>query len=235
MIGFDRPLRPIWIHKTLGMLVPDTSASTYYDPFEHTVKELTGKEGKKKVRVIVFRSFIYSMQHSKSIIEDTLFLHWRRNHDLLFMQPLYLAKLLMDYEVCRFAASKLYSGVDASGHINSRHFRNKFIEEFGDRNVVRKSLRSFFTTLEHFGLLEKLTVNDMVLTKRFSLTVEQTRCFLILYSQSYLKSKMVDIKHLDQNVLFFYPAIPLQKTAHKYNGKDWEYIREPSRELLLLK
>ncbi len=42
--------------------------SNYNIPFESIAKELVGKEGKRKVRTVIFRSFIYSFQPKRTKI-----------------------------------------------------------------------------------------------------------------------------------------------------------------------
>lgn len=235
MIGFDRPLRPSWIYETLNTIKPGTLISDYYITFENIAKELTGKEGKRKVRTVLFRSFIYSMQKDTKRVENSIFLSWAHKYDYNTLIPVFFAKLLMDYDVLRFASSKIAAYVDSKGHLNTNHFMNKFIQEYGDRDVVHRSLRSFFTTLENFNLADKLTLSEIVLLDKFNLTNEQTKLLLHIYSITYLKSKMIDLNHLDSSIIMYFPELPIQSTAREFHGIDWEYIREPSREILLMK
>ena len=58
MIGFDRPLRPHWIYETLLVAEPGQKLSELNKPFESIARELTGKEGKRKVRTVLFRCFL---------------------------------------------------------------------------------------------------------------------------------------------------------------------------------
>ncbi len=235
MIGFDRPLRPSWIYETLKTVKVGTAISDYYTVFENIAKELTGKEGKRKVRTVLFRSFIYSMQQDKNRVENSILLNWTHKYSNKTLNPLLFAKLLMDYDVLRFASSKIAAYVDNKGHLNTSHFMNKFIQEYGDRDVVHRSLRSFFTTLEYFNLANKLSLSEIVLLDKFQLTNEQTKMFLLLYSECFLKSRMLDLKELNSSIMMHYADMPVQSTAREYNGVEWEYIREPSRNILLMK
>ena len=57
MIGFDRPLKPRWIYETLLLVKPGQKLSELNDAFEKVARELTGKEGKRKVRTVLFAIF----------------------------------------------------------------------------------------------------------------------------------------------------------------------------------
>ena len=58
MIAFDRPLRPRWIYETLQLAEPGQRLTELNLPFEGIATELTGKEGKRKVRTVLFRCFL---------------------------------------------------------------------------------------------------------------------------------------------------------------------------------
>jgi len=235
LIGFDRPLRPAWIYDTLKLIEAGAPISSYNIPFEDIAKELTGKEGKRKVRTVLFRSFITSVQSAGRAVEQTFLMDWVKKYSQKTIAPVFFAKLLIDYEVLRFASVKIASFIDSQGHMNTKHFMNKFIQEYGDRDVVRRSLRSFFSTLEYFGLARKSSIAEIEFFDRYRINESQTKLFLLLYSRCYLNSKMIDLQQIDQSILWYYPEMPLQEAARKYHGKEWEYIREPSREILLLK
>ena len=59
MIGYDRPLKPEWIYKTLKMVEPGKKPEEYYDAYNDIAVELTGKDGRRKTRTVLFApSFI---------------------------------------------------------------------------------------------------------------------------------------------------------------------------------
>ena len=96
MIGLDRPLRPSWIYETLKMIEVGEKPSIYNEPFEDIAKELVGKEGKRKVRTIIFRSFIYSLQEGRGQIQSNIFIEWSKNKSLEELKLLFFWKILMD-------------------------------------------------------------------------------------------------------------------------------------------
>ena len=72
MIGYDRPLKPEWIYKTLKMVEPGKKPEEYYDAYNQIAVELTGKDGRRKTRTVLFRTFIYSFQEKTSVIENNI-------------------------------------------------------------------------------------------------------------------------------------------------------------------
>jgi len=60
VIGFDRPLRPHWIYESLLLAKPGQKMTELNLPFENIARELTGKEGKRKARTVLFRCFLRS-------------------------------------------------------------------------------------------------------------------------------------------------------------------------------
>ncbi|MBF0379308.1 MAG: hypothetical protein HQK72_17770 [Desulfamplus sp.] len=65
---------------------------------------------------------------------------------------------------------------------------------------------------------------------------EQWRYIIKLYADSYLKSKVIDINAINYD-LFFYLSVDntFHKITRKYHGKDWEYIKDHSRNMLIMK
>ena len=153
MIGIDRPLRPEWIYEILKIVEVGEKPISYNEPFEDIAKELIGKEGKKKARTIIFRSFIYSFQKKKTFVENNIFIECVKGSTLDEIKPLFLLKILIDYEICRFVIQKIGVSIDNSNHISVPLLYKKMVQEYGDRDVVKRSLRSFLSTLVHFGLL----------------------------------------------------------------------------------
>ena len=217
------------------MIEVGTKPSIYNEPFEYIAKELVGKEGKRKVRTIIFRSFIYSFQKQRSTIQSNIFLDWLKDKSLEELTPLFFWKILMDYEIARFIMKKIDICVDNSKSLSVALLSKKQVQEYGDRDVVKRSLRSFLATLDHFGFLSQIDKKHYNLFDKAKLSNEQLRDFLILYAKSFLRSKVVDIKNIEPEFFFFFQPVDLPNIAKKYNGIDWEYIRGANRNQLILK
>lgn len=234
MIGFDRPLKPEWIYKTLQLIEVGENRSKYNEPFEDIAIELVGKEGKRKVRTVIFRSFIYSLQEKRNVIENNLFIEWSRKVTLEALTPLFLTKILMDYEVCRFITQKINLSFDQTNHLSSTILSKKMVHEYGDRDIARRSVRAFLKTLVHFKIFEQIDTNNYRLIKKYKLNKEQVRMFIHLYSSYFLKSKALDLSHIENTLASFFEEPNFLEIAREFHTKDWEYIRDAGRNLLLL-
>jgi len=235
MMGFDRPLKPEWIYKTLKMIEPGKKPSDYYKPFDETIAvERIGKHGTRKIRTILFRTFVYSFQDQKSTIENNLLIELSKAHDIKFMKPVFLAKLTMDYEILWFLTQKIQQLFDPYQEINSSVISKKMTGQFGDTEIVKRSTRSFFKTLSSFGILEPISTTRYHQIPKTALNEEQVKFILKLYADTY-HTRQIDIKNFD-NLIFAYHQQPvLSKVALAFHNQEWEYIRGMNRELLLLK
>ncbi|MDM8535418.1 hypothetical protein QUF70_01555 [Desulfobacterales bacterium HSG17] len=235
MIGIDRPIRPRWIYETLKNLKPGERPTIFNEVFENIARELIGKEGKRKIRTIIFRSFIYSLQKEKNIIKPNEFIYWAESEDIKKLEPLFLMKILMDYEITRFIVRKTAVSIDNSNQVSVPLLSKLMVKEFGDRDIVKRSLRAFLTTLVHFKILRQTDINNYILNKKKALSNEQVRKFIILYSKYYICSKIINIKEIEPEFFFFFKPVDLTAVGNEFNSRDWEFIREIDRNMLILK
>lgn len=236
MIGFDRPLKPRWIYELLN-LVEDGKKSTIYNiPFENIASELIGKEGKRKVRTIIFRTFIYSFQEKKRIVKNNYLIELSKSKTLEYMKPIYLMKLIFDYEIIQNFLGYLNSIFDEEHIISTDILRKKFVNDYGDRDLSKRSLRAFLKTLSSFGILiqtkEKKTFE---IYKKSAVSKEQLKDILLVYSDSILKSKFIDLQNINQTFFSLYSFPDFLETAQKFNNINWEFIRANNRNSLLIK
>ncbi|MBF0227737.1 MAG: hypothetical protein HQK76_19995 [Desulfobacterales bacterium] len=235
MIGIDRPLKPEWIYETLKMVEIGTKPSIYNEPFENIAKELVGKEGKRKVRTVIFRSFIYSFQNSRNSIKPNIFIELAKKYSLEELKPLFLFKILIDYEITRYITKKIAVNIDSSNKLSSFLLSKLMVKDYGDRDVVKRSVRSFFSTLVSFGILSQINKNNYILSEKLTVSDENIKNSIIIYAKVFLKSNVIDIYGIEPEFLFFFQSIDLQDVAYKYNGIDWEYIRDVNRNILIIK
>ncbi len=235
MIGFDRPVKPEWIYKTLRMIEVGHNPGEYNLPFEDIAIELVGKEGKRKVRTVIFRSFIYSFQKQRSKIENNYLIELSHSKTINYLKPLYLIKLIMDYEILRFIINKMNLLIDKSGEFTTTILSKKMIQEYGDRDVVARSVRAFIKTLVYFGVLVEIDNKTFRIVEKLALNAEQIKDVLKLYSQNFIKSKIVDLNQIEKTIFSLIEIPSLNDVAMKYNGQDWEYIKDAHRAILMMK
>jgi hypothetical protein len=234
MIGFDRPLRPEWIYHTLKLIKPGTKPGIYKLPFEAVAKELIGKEGKRKVKTIIFRSFIYSMQEKTGVVADNLWLHWVSRHSLAELKPLFLAKIMMDYEITRNVIKKMCLILQPDRTFAAALLSKQMVRIYGDRDVVKRSVNSFLATMAHFGVIVK-DDSRYRLVGPASLSDTQSLLFLILYSKSYFHTELIDLDAIDEVFIRLFDLANRYGVAKKFHGEQWEYIRDHGRNVILFK
>jgi len=234
MIGYDRPLKPEWIYKTLQLMQPGRKPEEYYDAYNSIAVELTGKDGRRKTRTVLFRTFIYSFQESTSIIEDNMLLSLCKQKDFEYMKPIFLAKFIIDYEILRFFTQKFYQIFDPSQEISSPAITAKMVESYGDTEIIKRSTRSFLKTLCDFKILEPVNSTKYHQLPKTALTTDQVRDILKLYAITN-HTKQIDIQNLDKSMFAFYTSPDLNKVAKENHTSEWEYISGVDRHLLLLK
>jgi hypothetical protein len=236
MIGLDRPIKPEWIYKLLNMVNVNDKPSEYNVPFENIATELTGKEGKRKVRTIIFRSFIYSMQNTRAFIQSNPIMELTKSRSLEFMRPIYLAKLIFDYEICRFIIPKFQLYKNKNNKINLKLISKKMIQEYGDRDIVKRSVRSFIKTLTFFNVFYMVDSNTIVQNAPYNISSDQWKHIIMLYGSFYLKSKFIDLNDIDYDLFFYLSGdSTFQDTIKENHGEVWEYVRDHSRNFLIMR
>lgn len=236
LIGLDRPVRPEWVYELLKMVEIGTAPSRYYLPFETIVAQLTGKEAKRKVRTIIFRSFIYSFQNDNKQISSNPLIELTQTKNADFMRPVFLAKLIFDYQICQRIVPKFQLYKNKNHEIPLQLIAKKMVSEYGDRDVVKRSVRSTIRTLSYFKAVRMAGNTAIIQNEPAVLCPEQWKIILKLYAGFYLNSHVVDLDIINKD-LFFFLAIDdnFHDAVREYHGKNWEFIRDHSRNLLLIK
>jgi hypothetical protein len=233
MIGFDRPIRPNWIYESLLLAEPGQKLSELSLPFESVAKELTGKEGKRKARTVLFRCFLRSEENNTRVRANLFLKDLSADYGLEFMKPIYLFYLIGKTDTLAKISKHIFRLYDIGDEINLKFLQNKMIDEFGERDVVGRATISFIQTLEYFNVLQK-TGTNAVLKKRILVNDRQLRIIFNLYSQEILRSPQISLNHLP-DFLFNYFDLPNLKTvAQKYNGQYWDYQHRVNDDYLII-
>lgn len=233
MIGFDRPLRPHWIYESLLLAEPRQKLTELNLPFESIVRELTGKEGKRKVRTVLFRCFLRS-EANNARARDNLFLkELSTDHGLEFMKPIYLFYLIGRTETLAKISKHIFRLYDIGDEINLQFLKSKMIDEFGERDVVGRATRSFIQTLEYFGIVQKTGMNA-ILKKRISVDEQQLRIMLCIYAQEVLHSPQVSLNHLPEYLFNYFDLPNVKIVAQRFNGQYWDYQHRVNDDYLMI-
>ena len=234
MMGYDRPLKPEWIYKTLKNIEVGSKPEAFYDKYNEIAVELTGKDGRRKTRTILFRTFIYGFQESKAKIESNILIELSKKHDYEYMKPIYLAMFIMDYDILRYFTQTFFKIFDPSQKISSTALTKKMIENYGDTEIVKRSTRAFLKTLSNFGILKIKNKNIYEQNNKPTISAGQVADILELYAVVN-HTKQINIKTFDNSILAYYSAPELSEVANKFHTERWEYIKGVDRELLMMK
>jgi len=215
------------------MVEPGRKPEEFYDAYNDIATELTGKDGRRKTRTVLFRTFIYSFQESKSTIEDNILIQLSKQHDYEYMKPIYMTMFIMHYDILKSFTKTYFQIFDASQEISSTALTKKMTESFGDSEIVKRSTRAFLKTLSDFQIIEPITKTSYEQLNKATISKEQVADILKLYAVVN-HTKQINIGEFDKTILAYYDAPTLSEVAHSFHAKDWEYIKGHNRELLMM-
>ncbi len=233
MTGYDRPLKPEWIYKSLRMVEPGRKPEEFYDAYNDIAVELTGKDGRRKTRTVLFRTFIYSFQEKNSIIENNFLIELSKKKDLAYMKPIYLAMFILDYEILKYFTQMYFRIFDPSQKVSSTALTRKMTETYGDTEIVKRSTRSFLKTLSDFGIIIPKNTTTFEQINKTELSPEQVADILQLYA-IVNHTKQINIRNLDKSIFAYYTTPNLTQIANQFHPIKWEYIRGVDREFLMM-
>ncbi len=228
MIGFDRPLKPRWIHEALQLWKPKTPAASFYSDFNQIVYELSGLEGKRKVRTVLFRYFYNIEGHASSQITsgDSLLASLSHKFSIEELMPTYLVILIDSAETLANIMENMFRLFPPKSVIVTSQLVDKTVEMHGERDVVKRSTRSFLMTLVHFGILRKTGPNyEWIDRPRVSCQAIACAITILCSRQHRLEA---DIRELPaKNGFRFINLSNVDDCAKRYNGVLWSYVRRP--------
>lgn len=233
MIGFDRPLRPEWIQKVMLIVEPGQKLQELNKPFESIAVELSGKEGIRKARTVLFRAYLRGCKNN--IANERLIIKSIATaHTLEFMSPIYLFLLIGKTDILRLINEKMLRLYNFGSEINSNYLQNKLVELKGERDVVLRSVRSYLQTLEYFGVVKKEN-KKYILKNPIKLNAEQASVMLQLYALEILQSPQISTKQLPRNIFGFFQFPDMKSIVKKNNGKLWNYQERLHDQILIVK
>lgn len=232
MIGFDRPIRPRWIYETLLLAEPGQKLSDLNKPFESIARELTGKEGKRKVRTVLFRYFLRSEESVAKVKYDLVFKDSSLKYGYDFMVPIYFFYMIGKSGVLYRMSEHLFRLYSFGSYINVPFLQEKIIDAYGDRDVVSRAVRSFLKTLEYFNLAAERE-NKYYFKSPIRVTEDQLRLMLDIYGKYIINSPQIPLDDLPKPIFGYFDYPDVKVVARKYNGKDWEYQQRVGSDLLV--
>ncbi|OCZ54243.1 hypothetical protein [Dehalobacter sp. TeCB1] len=231
MIGFDRPLKPQWIYESLLLAQPGQKLTEFNHPFEQIARELTGKEGKRKVRTVLVRCFLRDPSNRARVRPIVCLKELSEKYGLDFMSPIYLFYLISSTETLINISEHIFRLYEWETELNLAFLQRKMIEGSGDRDVVARSARSFIKTLAYFGLIAD-TKDALLLNKPLSLDEQQAAIMLQLWARELRHTPQIDLRQLPPEIFNWFTWPDLRLIARKYNGEFWDYQHRMGGEYL---
>jgi len=231
MIGYDRPLRPRWIYETLLLAKPGQKLGELNKPFESIATELTGKEGKRKARTVLFRCFLRDDNNETRVKDPLVLKDLSRKYGLEFMKPVYLFYLVAKTGVLLQLTNHLFRLYYYGRPVNQTFLAEKMVDSFGERDVVKRSARSFVQTLHHFGVITN-TGKQNIFKAPLHIEEEQLRIMLQLFALEITGSPQVSLDQLNSSLMQLFQGPDLRQTAQKYNGIYWDYRQQVKDDII---
>jgi len=233
MIGYDRPLRPRWIYESLMIAQPGQRLSDLNKPFESIARELTGKEGKRKARTVLFRCFIRDEQNQTRVKKVNFLKDLTVRYGYEFMIPLYLFYLIGRTGTLINISEHIFRLYGFGSEVNVQFLKEKMIDSSGDRDVVARSAMAFIKSLEFFDIV--VNAGDKLLLKeRLKVNEEQARIILQLFSKEIINVPQISLNHFPFALFNYFDFPDLRALAQKYNGLYWDYQHSVKDNLLIM-
>ena len=148
------------------------------------------------------------------------------------MQPIYLFYLVGSSATLYRITGYLFRLYGYSKPVNPVFLQQKMASRFGDRDVVKRSVRSFLKTLNYFGIMQ--TENGMAILKRPLPVNEEQLCIMLwLYAKELLQSPQISLRQLRLPLFQFFTLPDPKAVARKYNGQYWDYQHRMREDFLV--
>ena len=162
MIGFDKPVRPEWIHAVGLAWRPHQPVSELIQVVDQVAAaEFRGSETRRKVATIILRCFVETEGGGpdRKARDRDLFSAAAGKFSAEELRSVYLAHLINTTPILQTITGQLARRYDLGDEIQSTDFLHRIYEQYEQRGVVTNCVRYFLRTLSWFGCLERLAPN----------------------------------------------------------------------------
>ena len=178
IVGLDRAIKPVWIHEALSMAKPGIDISELKKGVMDALIEVSGKETRRKIFTIIARYFIDTQKvKGKPVVVNSPLLHLVKEHSMEELIPIYLATIMIRGDSIRYVTEILYKRY-GDGVFEREALRDVVYGKYGYREVSRKFIQAYISTLKNFGVLESIEKNK--LTFKFPLHLTEFQKIIIL-------------------------------------------------------
>ncbi|MDD2585769.1 MAG: hypothetical protein PHO25_03945 [Syntrophomonadaceae bacterium] len=233
MIGFDRPIRPHWIYESLLLAQTGQKLSELNQAFENIARELTGKEGKRKARTVLFRYFLRDPDNRSRVRKELWLKELSEKHDFEFMAPIYLFYLIASADTLITISEHIFRLYEWGSEVNLTFLQRKMVEGAGDRDVVTRSARAFVHTLKFFNVVEERN-KKFILKQSLPVNEEQAAIMFLLWAKELRHTPQIDFKQVPPAIFAWFTWPDLRSIARRHNGELWDYQHRVGGEYLVV-
>ena len=239
MIGFDKPVRPEWIHAVGLAWRPGQPVSELIQVIDQVAAaEFQGAETRRKVATITLRYFVKTMGGGpdRRTADQDVFARAARKFSAETLRSVYLAHLINATPILQAITGQMAKRYDLGDEIQSTDFLHRIYEEYGQRGVVTNCVRHFLRTLSWFGCLERLAPNRYRFGAR--LPIEGQTFPLLVYSwlRGGLGSHQFTPSEFgEQPAFYFLNADGLSSCFQTFSGVFWAVEKRMGMDRVTLK
>lgn len=239
MIGFDKPIRPEWIHAVGLAWRPHQPVGELIQVIDEvTAAEFRGPETRRKVATIILRCFVDTEGSGpdRKTSDGNVFAAAAHRFTVDELRAVYLAHLINATPVLQTITGQMARRYDLGDEIRSTDFLHRIYEEYGQRGVVTNCVRYFLRTLSWFGCLERLAPNHYHFGARLPI-VEQTFPLLVYsWLKGGLGSYQISPSEFgEQPAFYFINAAELTGYFREFGGAFWAVERRIGVDRVTLK
>jgi hypothetical protein len=225
VIGFDKPVRPEWIHAVGLAWRPHQPVSELIEVVDQVASaQFRGSETRRKVATIILRCFVETEGGGpdRKTRDRDLFATAAGKFSTEELRSVYLAHLINTTPILQTITGQMAKRYDLGDEIQSTDFLHRIYEQYGQRGVVTNCLRHFLRTLSWFGCLERLAPNHYRLNAQ--LPIVQQTFPLLVYSwlQGGMGSYQIIVSEFVEQPAFYYlEATRLAGCFQQFNSVFW--------------
>ncbi len=239
MIGFDKPVRPEWIHAVGLAWRPGQPVSKLIQVIDQVAAaEFQGAETRRKVATIILRCFVKTMGGGpdRRTADQDVFAAAARKFSAETLRSVYLAHLINATPILQAITGQMAKRYDLGDEIQSTDFLHRIYEEYGQRGVVTNCVRHFLRTLSWFGCLERLAPNRYRFGARLPIAGQTFPLLVYSWLRGGLGSHQFTPSEFgEQPAFYFLDAHGLSGYFLKFGGVFWAVEKRIGMDRVTLK
>lgn len=207
MIGFDKPVRPEWIHAVGLVWRPHQPVSELIKVVDQVAAaELTGAETRGKVATIILRAFVETVGGGpdRRTADRDVFAAAARRFSAQELRSIYLAHLINATPILQTITRHMSRRYSLGDEIRSTDFLHRIYEQYGQRDVILSCVRYFLRTLSWFGCLERLAPNHYRFNARLPIVAQTFPLLVYYWLQDGHGSYQIDPSEFDEQPGFYF-------------------------------